>query len=170
MLSILPREDMNPQPDDKGKSETAPAAPPPDDSSPHENRAEVRRPASDVPAIKEVRIWPPRTEAVLINISEGGILAECGTRFQPGMQVTVGFVGGFSPASVSGRVARSAIAGMGPEGVRYQVGIAFGQKIVLPDPPAAAAPAADSNAPAAANAAGEAQTANAEGRTRVNRW
>ena len=161
---------MNPQPDDNGKSDTARQAPAPEEPSSRENRAEVRRPASDVPAIKEVRIWPPRTEAVLINISEGGILAECGTRFQPGMQVTVGFVGGFSPASVSGRVARSAIAGMGPEGVRYQVGIAFSQKIVLPDPPAAAAPALDPKAPAAADAAGESQPATAEGRPRVNRW
>jgi hypothetical protein len=161
---------MNPQPDDKGNANRVQPAPEP---SARENRAEVRRPASDVPAIKEVRIWPPRTEAVLINISEGGILAECGTRFQPGMQVTVGFVGGFSPASVSGRVARSAIAGMGPEGVRYQVGIAFTQKISLPElpaAPAAAAPAPDSKAPAAAEAAGESQPANAEGRPRVNRW
>jgi hypothetical protein len=160
---------MNPQPDDKGKPDAVHPTPP--EPSSLEHRAEIRRPASDVPAIKEVRIWPPRTEAVLINISEGGILAECGTRFQPGMQVTVGFVGGFSPASVSGRVARSAIAGMGPEGVRYQVGIAFGQKIVLPDlPQAAAPPAVDPNAPAVADAAGETQPANAEGHPRVNRW
>ncbi|HUF25069.1 MAG TPA: PilZ domain-containing protein [Vicinamibacterales bacterium] len=153
---------MSSQPNDHGKPD--PARPTAPEASPAED---PRHPASDVPAIKAVRISPPRTDAVLINISAGGILAECGTRFQPGVRVTVGFVGEFLPASVTGRVARSSIARIGPEGVRYHVGIAFSAKIPLPDRP----PAADTNATAAAEAAPEATSADAgDARPRVNRW
>jgi hypothetical protein len=101
-----------------------------------------RRPASKVPIITSLRLTARGTQAALVNISTSGLLAECGEALRPGSQVTVFFEGGFSPPSVEGRVARCAVASMGPNGqLRFHVGIAFTTSIALPDD--SAAPARD---------------------------
>jgi hypothetical protein len=145
------------------------AAAPPDGGAAQEKRGSPRRPAAAIPSIESVRISPHRAEAVLINISERGVLVECGMRLQPGTRVTVLFSGSFTPSSVPSRVARSVVSGMAAEGIRYQVGIAFNQPIELPEL-AADAVAAEA-APVAHVDTPEAQTTlEAPRKPLVNRW
>lgn len=147
------------------------AAPAAGSETTHEKRGSPRRPASAIPSIESVRISPHRAEAVLINISERGVLVECGMRLQPGTRVTVLFSGSFTPSSVPSRVARSVVSGMAAEGIRYQVGIAFNQPIEMPELPQDAV-AAEPVVPAAG------ETATADGtlpvetprKPLVNRW
>ena len=104
-----------------------------------ENRSATRLPASLVPNITGVRLSPHGTDAKLVNISATGVLVECTSRLKPGSVVTVIFDGGFSPATISGRVARSSVAGIGRDGaLRYHIGIAFKHGINLADAPAPA--------------------------------
>ena len=137
----------------------------------HEKRGSPRRPASAIPSIESVRISPHRAEAVLINISERGVLVECGMRLQPGTRVTVLFSGSFTPSSVPSRVARSVVSGMAAEGIRYQVGIAFNQPIEMPELPQEAL-TAEPVAPAAAETGAADATTPAEPARKplVNRW
>jgi hypothetical protein len=123
-----------------------------------DSRTAPRLLAADVPAIEGIRLSPYRAEAVLINISTLGILAECGMRLQPGTEVTVLFAGSFTPASVTGRVARTVIARIGTGGIRYHVGIAFTQPIPLPEAPASAEPMTTA-APAALAPSTDSETA-----------
>ena len=82
-----------------------------------------------------------------MNISTSGVLVECASKPRPGSAVTVHFVGGFTPASVRGRVARTIVASLGKDGVlHYMIGIAFDEAIELDSQlaePAAAPPPAD---------------------------
>jgi len=134
MLSIAPKPAV-------GASPTPPMANSAASSGGEENRDAPRRPASAVPSITGLRISPHGVEATLVNISESGVLAECGERLKPGSAVTVVFEGTFTPRSVEGRVARNTVSSMGKDGrLRYHVGIAFTKHIGLgPDesaPPA----------------------------------
>jgi len=109
-----------------------------------ELRSSTRFPASAVPAITGLRISPHGVEATLVNISETGVLAECGERLKPGSAVTVVFEGTFVPRSMEGRVARNSVSSMGRDGrLRYHVGISFGRAIdlgIVPEPPPAPEP------------------------------
>jgi hypothetical protein len=109
-----------------------------------EQRGAVRREAARVPSITGVRISPYGAQAMLVNISESGILVECSVRMQHGNAVTVNFEGTFSPRTVEGRVARHCVAAMGRDGaLRYHAGIAFNERINLGDEePSAEAPEA----------------------------
>jgi hypothetical protein len=62
-----------------------------------EHRSAVRRPAASVPGITGLRISPHGVQAVLVNISETGLLAECGERITTNRAVTVLFEGTFEP-------------------------------------------------------------------------
>jgi hypothetical protein len=116
-------------------------------TSSEENREAPRRPASAVPSITGVRISPHGVEAVLVNISETGVLTECGERLKPGSVVTVVFEGTFVPRSVEGRVARNTVSSMGKDGrLRYHVGISFTKPIQLGADPTPAQPVSDSPA------------------------
>jgi hypothetical protein len=175
MLSIVSKDkdvqrssqDANPA----GAADPQAVVPAAEGEAADEKRGSPRRPASAMPSIESVRISPHRAEAVLINISERGVLVECGMRLQPGTRVTVLFSGSFTPSSVPSRVARSVVSGMAAEGIRYQVGISFNQPIELPElppdavaaEPVAAAPD-DSTTPEATTAAQPAQ------KPLVNRW
>jgi len=97
--------------------------------------AAARRLASAVPSITTVRISPPGFEATLIDISESGLLVECGSALKLGQIVTVEFEGTFSPQSVEAQVIRSAVASMTSEGIRYEVGLSFAASIALGDAP-----------------------------------
>jgi hypothetical protein len=101
-------------------------------------RSATRFPASAVPTITGLRISPHGVEAILVNISESGVLAECGERLKPGSAVTVVFEGTFVPRSIEGRVARNSVSSMGRDGrLRYHVGISFGRTIdlgIIPEP------------------------------------
>lgn len=97
-----------------------------------EQRSASRIPAAKVPSIQAIRISPGDSSCTLVNISTSGLLVECASKPRPGSAVTVNFVGGFKPASVKGRVARTIVASLGKDGVlHYMVGIAFDQPIEL---------------------------------------
>lgn len=102
-------------------------------------RAAARLPASAVPAITGLRIQGQK--ATLINISETGLLAECGERQMPGNRLTVMVEGAFAPATMRCRVTRTSVAALGSDGkLRYHVGVQFDSRITL-DVPAPAVPA-----------------------------
>jgi hypothetical protein len=99
-----------------------------------EHRYSPRRLASQVPSIKGLRLSPHGADAVLVNISSSGLLAECTVRLKTGSVVLVLFDGTFSPTSVASRVVRCAVSAMGGDGVlRYHVGIAFDFPMALDD-------------------------------------
>lgn len=137
-----------------------PKTPPQPSAAPVDLRSASRHPASAVPAITGLRISPHGVEAKLVNISENGLLAECGERLKPGSAVTVVFEGTFAPRSMEGRVARNSVSSMGRDGrLRYHVGIAFTRTIDLgivpepePEPAAVPHPAAEPHAVAASAA------------------
>ena len=109
-----------------------------------EQRAAPRLPASAVPAITGLRI-PSQGVALLINISETGLLVECSDRLTPGGKITVIAEGTFRPATLRGRVTRSSVAALGTDGrLRYHVGVVFDSRITLvgesADPPPAVPP------------------------------
>jgi hypothetical protein len=99
-----------------------------------EQRSAVRIPAARVPSIDGVRLSPGDLASTLVNISTSGVLVECASKPRPGSAVTVNFTGGFTPASVRGRVARTIVASLGKDGVlHYMIGIAFDEPIELDD-------------------------------------
>lgn len=94
----------------------------------------VRRPASEMPRITGLRLLPYGAEASLVNISTGGLLAESIARLIAGNEVDVRFEGSFHPTSVNGRVVRSQVAAMRPDGrLTYHIAIEFESAIVLDD-------------------------------------
>ena len=100
--------------------------------SPLPRTSSGRRPASEMPAITGVRLMPHDVVGELVNISETGLLTESTARLQIDSAVTVHFVGGFSPATVTGRVARCQVAVMGLDGLlRYATAIEFDAPIQL---------------------------------------
>jgi hypothetical protein len=119
-----------------------------------EQRSALRIPAARVPSIEGVRISPGDLPSTLVNISTSGVLVECASKPRPGSAVTVNFVGGFTPASVRGRVARTIVASLGKDGsLHYMIGIAFDEPIELDsqlaEPPAP--PPAENTAPKVAS-------------------
>ena len=99
-----------------------------------EHRYAPRRLASQLPAIKGLRLSPHGADAILVNISSSGLLAECTVRLKTGSVVLVLFDGTFSPTSVASRVVRCAVSAMGGDGIlRYHVGIAFDFPMALDD-------------------------------------
>jgi hypothetical protein len=93
-----------------------------------------RYPASAFPAITGVRLTPLEVAAKLVNLSATGILVECANRPAPGGLLTVHFAGTFVPASVPARVVRCEVAGIAPDGsLRYHLGLAFSERLALPD-------------------------------------
>ena len=99
-----------------------------------ENRNAPRLLASQVPSITGLRLSPHGADAILVNISGRGVLAECTVRLKTGSAVTILFEGDFSPSSVASRVARCAVSAMGSDGLlRYHIGIAFNAPIALDD-------------------------------------
>lgn len=110
----------------------------------------ARRPASAVPSITGLKLLPQRAEAMLLNISSTGLLAESSVRLLVGVRATVLFEGGFTPSLVGGRVVRSEVSMMGSDGrLRYHVAIEFDTPIPLddetPDAAAGQAPPAARN-------------------------
>jgi hypothetical protein len=147
MLSIAPKPNADGTAKDQQTPTTTPSSTPApmtnsaSSSGGEENRDTPRRAASAVPSITGLRISPHGVEATLVNISESGVLAECGERLKPGSAVTVVFEGTFTPRSVEGRVARNTVSSMGKDGrLRYHVGIAFTKRISLGPDPADSAP------------------------------
>jgi hypothetical protein len=96
-----------------------------------ENRSAPRRAASAMPSITGLRFSPQGLHAVLVDISETGMLAECGERVKPG-GLTVVFDGTFEPRRAEGRVVRNSVLSMGADGsLRYLIGIEFTAPIYL---------------------------------------
>jgi hypothetical protein len=130
MLSIAPKGPPGPS---QAAAHAVTGVPEPPAVQSDDNRTSSRRPATAVPGITGLRISPHGVEATLVNISETGVLAECGERLKPGSNVTVVFEGTFQPRTMEGRVARNSVSSMGADGrLRYHVGIAFARPIELP--------------------------------------
>lgn len=144
MLSISPSR--VPDPPRRTTDAVAPASQTNADSTARsgiERRAAPRRPASAFPSITGLRMSPHGADALLVNISATGLLAECAERLQTGSQVTVMFEGEFTRRSVEGQVVRNLVAAMARDGrLRYHIGIQFDAPIELPAEPSAAAVAA----------------------------
>jgi hypothetical protein len=111
-------------------------------------RGAQRHPASAVPSITGLRFSPQGIDAVLVDISESGMLAECAERVTPGL-LTVFFRGTFEPRKAEARVVRNSVLSMDADGrLRYLLGIEFTQPIRLesmleePPPLVQASPAA----------------------------
>ena len=82
--------------------------------------------------ITGLRLTPPGAEARLVNISPTGVLAESPAKLRVGTDVDVQFHGGFTPASIAGRVVRCEVSIMERDGVlRYQIAIEFNSPIEL---------------------------------------
>ena len=93
-----------------------------------------RYPAASFPEITGIRLTRPEVPATLVNLSATGVLVECESRQAPGRTVTVLFDGAFSPSSIDSHVVRCEVAGIAPDGsLRYHLGLAFGERIALPD-------------------------------------
>jgi hypothetical protein len=118
-----------------------------------------------VPSITGLCISPPGFEATLIDISESGLLAECGIALKIGQAVTVDFEGTFVPQSLGAQVVRSAVASMTSGGVRYHVGLAFTAPIAFEDKPPLPPETSAENDAAQAAVAGLLQPDDIE-----NRW
>ena len=130
-----------------------------------ETRIDSRFPAAAVPAITSVRLSPG--DAVdLVNISKSGVLVEGRTRFVPGTRVTVLFDGGFTPASIKGKVVRCQVSSISGGALRYQSGIQFEKRLDVLDPQVPAHAAAP---PSPGAVAGPGPAAPAPRRV-VNRW
>jgi hypothetical protein len=107
-----------------------------------------RRPAASIPNITGLQFLPNGGPATLVNISPTGLLAESAARLQVGSSVQILFVGGFSPAIASGRVARCEVAAMGRDGLlRYHLAIEFDSALTL-DPMPEEDPVREDVAPA----------------------
>jgi hypothetical protein len=77
---------------------------------------------------------PYGNEAMLVNISNRGVLAESISRIPVGSPVEVGFLGSFDPKTAKGRVARCEVAVMGSDGLlRYHLAIEFDDAISFGD-------------------------------------
>jgi hypothetical protein len=98
-------------------------------------RAGARRErASAVSGITRLRINPPGEDAALVNMSPTGLLAESPAKQRVGTPVEVHFYGGFTPASITGRVVRCEVAIMEHNGLlRYHIAIEFDSLIELAD-------------------------------------
>ena len=109
--------------------------------SPDPAASSDRRSATAVPGITALRFLPDRTAASLVNISPTGLLAESGAPARVGSPAILSFEGGFTPETVTGRVARCEVAAMGPDGLlRYLVGVEFDSPLEFGDVPPGRAP------------------------------
>jgi hypothetical protein len=101
-----------------------------------------RYPASSFPDIDEITLVPPGAAASLVNLSATGMLVESEGRLGPGTDLSVEFGGGFTPPLVEGRVIRCEVIGIAANGgLRYRIGLAFNNRLALPNEPGAASDA-----------------------------
>jgi hypothetical protein len=98
-------------------------------------RAEPRYTADEIPAITGVQLSGEQVK--LVNISSSGILVESDARIKPGERVKLSIIG-LTPNRVPGVVVRCVVSAISNGGkLRYESGIAFGQRVTLPLGPAA---------------------------------
>jgi PilZ domain-containing protein len=91
-----------------------------------------RLPAHAVVGNTALRINPPGIDAVLVNISSTGLLAESPAKLRVGTAVEIQFHDNFTPSTVAGRVVRCEVAIMERDGLlRYYLGIEFDAAIAL---------------------------------------
>lgn len=92
-----------------------------------------RRERGDVPWILTVKL-ASGLEVRLLNISTTGTLIESGAKLAHESVTEVRLCGPDSQIVIPARFVRSEIAGVTALGVRYQIGIAFDDYVVLDDP------------------------------------
>jgi hypothetical protein len=85
----------------------------------------VRRPAA-IKGITGLRFVAQGATAQLVNMSPTGLLAETAAKLLVGTPTVVAFEGGFTPATVAGRVVRCEVAVMTRDGeLRYHIAVEF---------------------------------------------
>lgn len=101
--------------------------------SPQPGAAPVRRPAA-IKGITGLRFMAQGGKAQLVNMSSTGLLAETAARLLVGTKTVVAFEGGFTPATVDGRVVRCEVAVMTRDGgLRYHIAVEFDSPLQFDD-------------------------------------
>lgn len=98
---------------------------------PRERRRMPRHSGQALDWVRAVRLWP-RLAATLINLSEEGAVVETSIALRPGAHAGVHLTGASGGWQASGRVTRSWVASVVPEGgVRYRGAVVFDRRIDL---------------------------------------
>jgi hypothetical protein len=116
-----------------------------------DRRVHDRRPISELPWLKEVRLrYGPRVRVV--DISRGGLLIETdGYRLDPGKTIALEIAGRSETILIPAGVVRSQIIGLSPQ-MTFRGGLEFKRPLVLVDEPSTPAPQGAAGSAAAATA------------------
>ncbi len=95
-----------------------------------ERRASPRRPASELPFLKSVKLLAG-PEVRLIDVSRGGAQLESETPLPPGTRVCLRLVTTDTTLLIDGRVLRSRVSCLQPGLVRYRSAVAFDEEVAL---------------------------------------
>jgi hypothetical protein len=95
-----------------------------------ERRASPRRPASELPFLKSVKLLAG-PEVRLIDVSRGGAQLESETPLPPGTRVCLRLVTTDTTLLIEGRVLRSRVSCLQPGLVRYRSAVAFDEEVAL---------------------------------------
>jgi len=96
-------------------------------SRPEDRRVSRRRSLAQLPDVTAVKV--ASQEVDVINASNGGILIECSLRLPPGTESRLEILRSDAALRVSGRVLRCQVMEISPDGLRYQIAIAFSKPI-----------------------------------------
>ena len=96
-----------------------------------DRRRASRRPLTDIPWLKSVRL-PWGLEVGVVNISTSGILLESSSKITPGNVVDLQLIGrGLTGVSMPARLIRTDVGSVNSQGVKYRVAAAFDRELDL---------------------------------------
>ena len=96
-----------------------------------DRRRASRRPLTDIPWLKSVRL-PWGLEVGVVNISTSGILLESTSKITPGNVVDLQLIGrGLTGVSMPARLIRTDVGSVNSQGVKYRVAAAFDRELDL---------------------------------------
>jgi CheY-like chemotaxis protein len=96
-----------------------------------DRRRASRRPLTDIPWLKSVRL-PWGLEVGVVNISTSGILLESTSKITPGNVVDLQLIGrGLTGVSMPARLIRTDVGSVSSQGVKYRVAAAFDRELDL---------------------------------------
>lgn len=95
-----------------------------------ERRAYPRKPASELPFLKSVKLLAG-PEVRIIDVSRGGAQLESDTPLPPGTRVCLRLVTTDTTLLIDGRVLRSRVSCLQPGLVRYRSAVAFDEEVAL---------------------------------------
>ena len=95
-----------------------------------ERRASPRRPASELPFLKSVKLLAG-PDVRLVDVSRGGALLESDTPLPPGTKICLRLVTTDTTLLIDGRVLRSRVSCLQAGLVRYKSAVAFDEEVAL---------------------------------------